>query len=87
MCVRIALITPEPHEVRSLQAAKPRPLPPSQSDTNTARRRCRTAPPASRLIADAQLDNGSPLMLGFHCCWYVEGVQDRMAEKSLESQA
>ena len=27
MCVRIALITPEPHEVRSLQAAKPRPLP------------------------------------------------------------
>ena len=27
MCVRIALITPEPHEVRTLQAAKERPLP------------------------------------------------------------
>ena len=27
MCVRIALITSEPHELRSLKRAKPRPLP------------------------------------------------------------
>ena len=55
---------PWPHEVRSLQATKERPLPlVSQRQTRLAS----VAEPietASRLIAVVQLDNGFPLMLG-----------------------
>ena len=40
----------------------------------------------SRITADVQLDTVSPLTLGFHRCWYVEEVEDRMAEKEQESQ-
>ncbi len=56
-------ITPEPHEVRSLQAAEPRPLPlVSPTQTLIAGVAVPTEN-ASRIIAIVQLDDGFPLEL------------------------
>ena len=64
MCVFIALITPEPCEARAFTSDEGATFTTGQSATNTARRRCSTERPASRLIAVFRLDNGFPLMLG-----------------------
>ena len=51
-CARIALITPEPHEARSLQAAKLCPLPPVSQPQTRLLGVVETSENTSRLIAD-----------------------------------
>ena len=64
MCVRIALITPEPCEARAFTSDEGATFTTvSQPQTLLAGVAEPTAP-ASRLIADVQLGDGSPLELG-----------------------
>ena len=58
------LINTEPHDVRSLQAANPCPLPLVSQPQTLLLGVAAQSEPASRLISPALLDNGFPLELG-----------------------
>jgi len=64
MCVRIALITPEPCEARAFTSDEGATFSTVNQPQTGLAGVAEPTDPASRLIADAQLDNGSPLMLG-----------------------